>query len=551
MKKIKYIVSSVLMLLLFIGCEEEKYEFGDIVTPTNIQIAAEIIGQDTTDPNLAYGDGTGYVDFVATAENAISYNFNFGDGTSQVSLTGEASHLYTKVGVNSYTVVITANGTGGVTSTSSLLVDVFSSFDDSEAKDYLSGGANSSKTWYWAADKAGNIGLGPNEVQVDGSHTFPAWFSADPFLEDKLCMYDAEMVFTQDGDGNLIFEQTVGTAYVPGTYSDVLGVAGDTCHGSDVAPSLGNIYDVALIASSSIATEDAVEPEYRGSTIRFSDNGFMSWYVGSSDFEIITITETTLSVRVEQDGFAWYCNFQTQNPNDASASMFDTLVWADEFDINGAPDATNWTYDLGTNNGWGNGEAQSYTNEAENVIIADGVLKITAKADGNGGYTSARLKSQGLQSFTYGKIEVRAKLPSVQGTWPAIWMLGESFATVGWPHSGEIDIMEQRGDDKDTVLGTYHWFDAGTNANASFGNTTSITNASSEFHTYAIEWTDSYIKVFLDDVEYHSMTNSSDLPFNDDFFIILNIAMGGSLGGAIDAGFSEDTMEIDYIRVYQ
>ena len=552
MKKIKYISSLVLVLFLLVGCEEEKFEFGDIVTPTNIQVSTEIVGQDSNDPSLEYGDGSGFVNFSVTAEDAISYNFNFGDGTSGVSSTGEISHLFTVVGVNTYNVIVTVSGTGGVSSTSSIQLDVFSSFDDPVTQELLSGGLNSSKTWYWAADKTGNIGLGPNTVQADGSHTFPAWFSSDAFHADKLCMYDAEMVFTQDENGNLTFQQTVGTAYLPGSQAGVLGVAGDTCYGSDLVPSLGNQYNVALISSSSIATADAVEPAYLGTTIQFSDDGFMSWYVDNNNFEIIAITDTTLSVRVEDGDNAWYCNFQTQNPNEVQVpiSAFETLIWEEEFNVNGAPDATVWTYDLGAG-GWGNGESQTYTDNAENVIVEDGLLKIMAKADGNGGYTSARLKSQGLKSFTYGRMEIRAKLPASQGTWPAIWMLGESFATVGWPRSGEIDIMEQRGDDKENSIGAFHWFDVGTNAQADTDGETPVENASTEFHVYSLEWTETSIKILLDGVEFHSLSNASDLPFNADFFFILNIAMGGTLGGDIATDFTEDIMEVDYIRVYQ
>ena len=117
---------------------------------------------------------------------------------------------------------------------------------------------------------------------------------------------------------------------------------------------------------------------------------------------------------------------------------------------------------------------------------------------------------------------------------------------------GEIDIMEQTGADKNTSLGTYHWFDAGTNANASYGETTAVENASSEFHIYTLEWTEAKITVLLDNVVVVAMDNNADLPFYDkDFFLILNVAMGGTLGGDIDPAFTEDTMEIDYVRVYE
>lgn len=226
------------------------------------------------------------------------------------------------------------------------------------------------------------------------------------------------------------------------------------------------------------------------------------------------------------------------------------LVWSDEFNTDGAPNSSNWTYDLGAG-GWGNNEAQTYTKESSNVIVEGGLLKITAKADGNGGYTSTRLKSQGLQSFKYGRVDVRAKLPASQGTWPAIWMLGDSFSTVGWPRCGEIDIMEQTGGDKETTLGTLHWWNTAGSNNASYGTTTAVANSTSEFHIYSLEWNENSLKIHVDDVEFFAMNNSADLPFNDKFFMILNIAMGGSLGGNIPNDFSQSTMEIDYVRVYQ
>lgn len=225
------------------------------------------------------------------------------------------------------------------------------------------------------------------------------------------------------------------------------------------------------------------------------------------------------------------------------------LVLSDEFEINGAPDPTNWTYDLG-DGGWGNGEAQTYTNDAENVIVEDGYLKITAKSDGAGGYTSARVKSENLQEFTYGRVEVRAKLPSAGGTWPAIWALGANFDTVGWPSCGEIDIMEQTGADKNTVLSTLHF--PGNSGGGGITNSTSVSTATTEFHNYTVQWTPDLIEFWVDDNPVHnSFVNSTGTPFNSDFFFIMNVAMGGTLGGTIDPEFTEDTMEVDYIRVYQ
>ena len=175
-------------------------------------------------------------------------------------------------------------------------------------------------------------------------------------------------------------------------------------------------------------------------------------------------------------------------------------------------------------------------------------LKITALADGSG-YTSARLKSEGLFEFTYGRVEVRAKLPSSIGTWPAIWMLGADYQTNTWPACGEIDIMEQKGQDKNTVLATVHH--PGVSPGAGDSASTVLTTSTTEFHNYTVEWTPDTIEFLVDDNVYHTVANSPDLPFESDFFLILNIAMGGSLGGDVDPNFTEDTMEIDYVRVYQ
>lgn len=229
-----------------------------------------------------------------------------------------------------------------------------------------------------------------------------------------------------------------------------------------------------------------------------------------------------------------------------------SLVWSDEFDIDGAPDTSKWSYDIGTGNwGWGNGEAQYYTNRSDNVKVENGVLKITAKKENYQGaeYTSTRLKSEGKFDFKYGRIEVRAKLPQGGGTWPAIWMLGSDFNSVGWPNCGEIDIMEHVGNNQNTIHGTLHYpGNSGGNGN---GNTVSVANVSTTFHIYEVEWTSTDIKFFVDGTIFHSFTNTTNVPFNHNFFFILNVAMGGSFGGGIDINFTQSTMEVDYIKVYQ
>lgn len=233
-----------------------------------------------------------------------------------------------------------------------------------------------------------------------------------------------------------------------------------------------------------------------------------------------------------------------------TVTVAQSLIWADEFNTPGAPDPANWGYDIGAG-GWGNNELQFYTNRLDNAIVNNGTLKIIAKAENFSGspYTSARLLSRNKFSFRYGKIEARAKLPAGVGTWPAIWMLGNNFTTVGWPACGEIDIMEHRGSQLNTIHGTVHYtgFSGGNGPTGSV----SVSNVTTEFHVYAAEWTPQFIRFLVDDVPFFTVANNNTLPFNQNFFIILNIAMGGNFGGPVAPGFTSGTMEIDYIRVYQ
>jgi beta-glucanase (GH16 family) len=226
------------------------------------------------------------------------------------------------------------------------------------------------------------------------------------------------------------------------------------------------------------------------------------------------------------------------------------LLFSDEFSYTGAPDATKWGYDIG-GSGWGNNESQHYTNRTTNATVSNGTLKITAIKENFSGsaYTSARLLTQNKFSFKYGKVEVRAKLPVGVGTWPAIWMLGNNISSVSWPACGEIDIMEHKGSELNKIHGTFHYPGrSGGNAN---GNTIIISNATTEFHIYSAEWNSTIIRLFVDGQLIHSLNNSTSLPFNQNFFMILNVAMGGTFGGTIDPAFSSATMEIDYVRVYQ
>ncbi len=233
------------------------------------------------------------------------------------------------------------------------------------------------------------------------------------------------------------------------------------------------------------------------------------------------------------------------------------LVWQDEFE-GAAIDRSNWTFDLG-GGGWGNGEAQMYTDRPENARLENGLLVIEARKEPNetGGFkfTSARLKTQGLQEFQYGRIEARLQVPAGAGTWPAFWMLGSNFSTVGWPDCGEIDIMEYVGREPNMIMGTLHGpgFSGALGLTARSLQDEEIADA---FHTYAVEWSAEQIRWFFDGKAYHTLTRADvgtdRWVFDQPFFMILNLAVGGTLGGLIspDTPFPANVY-VDFVRVYQ
>jgi len=225
----------------------------------------------------------------------------------------------------------------------------------------------------------------------------------------------------------------------------------------------------------------------------------------------------------------------------------DVLFWADEFDGNGPINSNVWNFETG-GGGWGNQEVQIYSNSTKNVVKENGILKIKVFKEPNGTYSSARITTQDKIDFKYGRVDIRAKLPTVAGTWPALWMLGDNFSTVGWPHCGEIDIMEQF-TDKTTVDATCHWNNGGSTA--SYGLSTKVENSGTEFHVYSLIWEEGSIKALVDDKQYYVMLTNDSMPFDANFFFIFNVAMGGTNGGTIASDFTTDVMEVDYVRVYQ
>ncbi len=234
------------------------------------------------------------------------------------------------------------------------------------------------------------------------------------------------------------------------------------------------------------------------------------------------------------------------------------LVWHDEFD-GSAVDPKNWTYDLG-GNGWGNAEMEYYTNRPENVRVENGMLVIEGRQEDYKGlpYTSARLKSQGLQEFQYGRIEARMKLPSGQGMWPAFWMLGNDInKTTAWPNCGEIDIMEYVGKTPDTVYETVHG--PGYSGARGLGGrfVLSADSLKNDFHIFALEWESNEIRWYVDGQQVFQVTPEqspagAQWVFDHPFFILLNLAVGGGWPGYPDSTtvFPQQYL-IDYVRVYQ
>jgi beta-glucanase (GH16 family) len=237
-------------------------------------------------------------------------------------------------------------------------------------------------------------------------------------------------------------------------------------------------------------------------------------------------------------------------------------VWSDEFDVNGAPNASNWTCETGTS-GWGNNEVQNYTNSTDNARIENGNLIIEARKSNNQ-WTSARLISAGKKTFTYGRIEFRAKLPQGSGTWPALWMLGSDLGSIPWPACGEIDIMEHVGKNPGQVHSSLH-------TTSSSGNTvntgiTQVQNLFTDFHIFLMDWTADSMKFYVDSKLFYTYAPQSkslqNWPFNRPFFLIMNVAMGGNWGSdpqyetnglknGIDPALTSVKMEVDYVRVYQ
>ena len=548
MKYLKIILSILAVAFLFSSCQDDDLGLETMMVPSNIVVNTDIST-----------DGSGIVIFNVSADNAISYQFNFGDGTTGSTLDGTYTKRFSRNGLNTYLVNVIAYGKGGISSSKAIEIDVQSDFSDPETKSFLTGG--SSKKWYVAAYLPGHLGVGPSSG--DGFDS-PIYYQAAPFekagADASSCFYTDVLTYSTTGEDNLTYVlnnngQTFFNVDYVGQFGGPTG-SGDQCIAFDTSG--------AKNATLSPATSGIVNST--GTQIDYSNAGFMSYYIGASSYEILSIDEDNMYVRAimgNNPALAWYLKFTTltyeeqQNAGTDTGggeetgfeSDFNTLKWESKFETSTSLDAATWNFETGNNNGWGNGEQQYYT--TDNTSIVDGNLLITSKRESESGFnfTSSRITTQDKFEFTYGRIEARAKLPAGAGVWPAIWMLGSDFDEVGWPKTGEIDIMEFAGNRPTTVNGTLHY--PGRSGGDADGGAIEILDASTAFHIYTVEWSAERIWFLVDGEVYHMYENNADSPFNKDFFLILNVAMGGTFGGEIGADFQQSSMEIDYIKVYQ
>lgn len=248
--------------------------------------------------------------------------------------------------------------------------------------------------------------------------------------------------------------------------------------------------------------------------------------------------------------------------NQQVINHYTNLVLDEGFGANGSPDSELWNFDIGNGAaegipGWGNNEQQYYTDRPENVIVEDGVLKITARREQFEGlpYTSARIQTKNKFQRQYGRFEARIKLPWGQGLWPAFWMLGDDKGgTEIWPQIGEIDVMEMRGQEPTITHGSVHGpgYSGGNAVTKSYDLVDDRLDTG--FHVFGVEWGPNFINYYIDDVLYNQITPEDvdgEWVFDDEFYIILNVAVGGTFVGSVGADtVFPQTMEVDYVRVY-
>lgn len=323
-------------------------------------------------------------------------------------------------------------------------------------------------------------------------------------------------------------------------------VAGTAKADSDFAPRSGVL--VFKQGQAELNLDVPVTPD----SLRSTDQTF---YVQLTDPVNCTVQVAKATGTIINDG-TWLPTDTTgfESPRDYPGYA---LVWHDEFN-GSALDVHNWNYETG-GSGWGNHELENYTSRPQNVFLSAGHLVIEARKEDYGGshYTSARITTQGKRTFTYGRIDIRAKLPVASGMWPALWMLGSNITKVSWPACGEIDIMELIGKNPRQVVGSFHWKKA-DGTEGTLNNTRSLSSGdfSRQFHVFSLLWSHDSLQILVDDTPY-VRASRADLtdgtyPFDSPFFFIFNVAVGGDWPGPPDhSTVFPQRMFVDYVRVFQ
>ncbi|MFK7952376.1 MAG: family 16 glycosylhydrolase [Ekhidna sp.] len=326
---------------------------------------------------------------------------------------------------------------------------------------------------------------------------------------------------------------------------------------------LGNGFvTVEASATNALTYEFLFEDDQESITNRIGEASYTYSETGTYTLEVRAYGNGTEFIS-ESNDINIIVTFDTSKPPTTGYSTpesYDgfTLVWSDEFEGNSL-NSSNWKHEIGTgSNGWGNNELQFY--RSENTAVSDGSLTIEAKKETFSGsnYTSSRIVTQDKQDFKYGRIDIRAALPYGKGIWPALWMLGANFPQVGWPKCGEIDIMEYLGQTPDEVFGTLHWADDSGNRQCTCGDQNSYYSLSSgtfsdEWHVFSLIWTENRIEWLVDDNQFYAVDIIPGLEeFNESFFFIFNMAVGGDLPGSPDSQTPfPQRLYVDYVRVFQ
>ncbi len=325
-------------------------------------------------------------------------------------------------------------------------------------------------------------------------------------------------------------------------------VDGAAKQGKDYQAATGT---VTIAAGSSSAT---IKVTVNGDSTRQADQDFYVQLSNPQNCSLGTSGKAT-GIIINQN----LLYFPVDNAGYAAATSYPgyTIAWSDEFSGN-AVNTNNWTFETGNNSGWGNGELEYYTSSTNNAFVSQGNLIIEARKESAGGfnYSSARMITKGNQSFQYGRIDIRAKLPIGQGLWPALWLLGANIDQVGWPTCGEIDMMELLGHQPNKIYGTLHWGSSVATHESKGGNYTLASGSfDQQFHVYSLQWDKDSLGILIDDQKYFSFPSSNiplGNPFNNKFFLLFNIAVGGAWPGAPDGTTQfPQRMVVDYVRVYQ